>query len=173
MASSSTVRVLGLCGLAVLVAACDTLPVRDARARLDAHIEDCSRRHDYHPDQAAAGEQGLAPGEPAFLECVYAGVERLVVPHTAVPGDYRRLVARHRLWSAAVAAGDMTRGERRARTEAMLEAIEARELAAEVERQQRLADLQQRMMEEQRQLELEEHIRRMHQSPIERALLGR
>lgn len=116
-----------VCGLLVACAA-PTLP--EARAALDRHVAACSERHDYAPDRVQdAGPHEILPGERAWRECVYAGIETLVVPHTGMPGLYRSLIREDRHMTDAVEAGRLTRSERRRQLDALILAIEEGEQA--------------------------------------------
>lgn len=111
------------------LAACMASPREEASqevARLDAAIgnlrprlEACQRDSGYQP--LADSEAKLAPGEPAYRDCLYRGMEELVlpaIPQEEVRGWYRDLIAEDRRLTEAVAAGRMTRGERQVRLDA-------------------------------------------------------
>jgi hypothetical protein len=165
--------VLPLAGLALL-AGCATQSLEEARTDLTRYLERCTAETGYDPETAPKAEPGLLPGEREFLQCAYRGVETLLIPSTSIPDDYRRLMAEHRAMTEAVAAGAMTRTERRARTAALAEAIKRKEEEARREQLQRLAELQDQMAREQLMMELQQQIQRMNHLPtVERALLGR
>lgn len=111
------------------LAGCMASPREEASqevARLDAAIgslkprlEACQRDSGYQP--LAESEAKLGPGEQAYRDCLYRGMEELVLPAITpeeVRGWYRDLIAEDRRLTEAVAAGRMTRGERQVRLDA-------------------------------------------------------
>ena len=131
-----TIRpVPGAAALAVLVlvlGAPDAPADSDAAwGKLDAEIERCTTKHDYDGDDAATlGDNELGASERAWRECVYAGIRKIVIPHSRVPDAYRRFIAQDKVMTNKVERGDMTRAERRAQNEAFVAKLEAAEAAA-------------------------------------------
>jgi hypothetical protein len=123
-----TVAVLALFGL---FAACSaTSDSRDgALARqLDDYLKQCTARHGYDPEATAGlGPHTLGAGEREWRECVYRGLEQYLIPSTQSPAVYRKAIEEDREMTASVAAGTMTRSERRTRIEALLEFLEQTE----------------------------------------------
>lgn len=116
-------------GLAALVAACASVTTapRDVvygRKQLDAHIEQCTARHGYDPENVSGlGPYSLGPAEREWRECVYEGVEKFLVPKTLSPDAYRQAITEDRQMTASVAGGTLTRLERRERMQKMIEEI--------------------------------------------------
>ena len=118
--------------LPVLVAACAaTTESRDvilARQQLDDYLKQCTASHGYDPEATSGlGPYALGAGEREWRECVYRGLEKFLIPNTLSPEAYRKAIAEDREMTASVAGGTMTRAERRARVEALLEEIEQTE----------------------------------------------
>ena len=126
------------------------------RKQTDEHIKQCTERHGYNPETASSlGPHELGAGEREWRECVYAGVEKYVIPNTLSPDAYRKAIAEDREMTASVAAGKITRVERKARVQKLLDEMDRLEKAnkAKIERQKEAASrlVQQEM---QRQLDV-------------------
>ena len=134
--------------LAVMTAACGaprassdiagTREIVRARGQLDDHIADCTRRYGYDPEAASKlGSNVLGSGEREWRGCVYQGIEKYMIPGTVSPDVYRHAIAEDRKMTEAVANGEMTREQRQARVQKMLEAIDRIEEAnqAKLQRQ--------------------------------------
>ena len=120
---------------------------------LDAHIEACSARHGYDDDRAGdLGPHELGEGERAWRQCVYEGIERLVVPATRIPGAYRKIVAEDRRMTDAIERGEMTRAERRARLDSMVAALERGEQEVEMRELETMRDDLKSMQAEMRRM---------------------
>jgi hypothetical protein len=111
------------------LAACVASPQEEASrevARLDAAIaalesrlQTCRRESGYRPP--AEAETGLAPGEAPYRECLYRGMEEILLPAIAEPeprGWFHALISEDRRLTEAVAAGRIRRGERQVRLDA-------------------------------------------------------
>lgn len=93
-----------------------------ARGQLDDHIAECTKRFGYDPEAASKlGANVLGPGELEWRACVYQGIEKYVIPKTQSPEMYRRAIAEDRKMTDAVANGQTTRAQRRARVQQLLE----------------------------------------------------
>lgn len=115
--------------LPVLVAACaattDSRDVGLDRQQLDDYLKQCTASHGYDPEAASdLGPYVLGTGEREWRECVYRGLEKFLIPNTLSPEAYRKAIAEDREMTASVAGGTMTRTQRRARVEVLLEEIE-------------------------------------------------
>ena len=114
--------------------------VVDLYPNFKRHMDGCSEKHGFDPTKTeAVGEYELAPGETAWRECVYLGVEQYILPNTPVPTAYFRIVEEDRVMTDQISRGELSRAERRARLEELIE------LAVTEERQTMDAQLQQAM----------------------------
>jgi hypothetical protein len=155
---------LGAAVLAVSVAACATTPPRDiaaARQDLDVYRAQCTARYGYDPDTASGlGPHVLGAGEREWRECVYRGVEKYLIPNSQTPEVYRKAIAEDREMTASIAAGKITRTQRRARVQDLLEEIDRIEAAnmARIVQERNAAD---RVMREEMQRQLDSTRRSM------------
>ena len=95
-----------------------------ARGRLDDYMAQCTKRYGYDPEAASKlGPNVLGPGAREWRQCVYQGIEKSLIPKTLSPDVYRRAVAEDRKMTEAVANGEMTRAQRQARVQQLLEEI--------------------------------------------------
>ena len=100
----------------------------DLYPKFERHVRDCSSEFNFDPRQAInIGENELAPGEISWRECVYRGVENIVIPDSALSSDYRQIVFEDRVMTDKIARGEFTRTERRVRLEALIESVKAKE----------------------------------------------
>lgn len=120
---------------AVVIVACgpastsrDTAGTREivtARRQLDDHMAECTKRYGYDPNAGSKlGPNVLGPGEREWRGCVYQGIEKYLIPRTLSPDVYRRAIADDRKLTEAIANGEMTRAQRQARVQQMLEEID-------------------------------------------------
>ena len=121
--------------LAVVMVACgpastsrDTAGTREivtARRQLDDHMAECTKRYGYDPDAGSKlGASVLGPGEREWRGCVYQGIEKYLIPRTLSPEVYRRAIAEDRKMTEAIAKGEMTRAQRQARVQQILDEID-------------------------------------------------
>jgi hypothetical protein len=132
-----------------------------ARGQLDDHMAECTKRYGYDPEAGSKlASNVLAPGEREWRGCVYQGIEKYLIPKTLNPDVYRRAIAEDRKMTEAVAKGEMTRAERQARVNQMLEEIDRIEKAnqAKVEMQKMQA----------MEVEVREDMRRRALGPLRR-----
>jgi len=102
--------------------------VAKAREQNQAHVKECSRLHGYDPEKTSSlGPYELGAGEREWRECVYQGIEKYLIPNTLSPEAYRKAIAEDRKITAAIAGGKMTRAQRQARVEKIIEDLEALE----------------------------------------------
>ncbi len=102
--------------------------VVDLYPMFERHVNDCSNTFNFDPREIKnVRENELAPGEIPWRECVYRGVEKFVIPDTALPSDYRQIVAEDRIMTNKIARGELTRTERRNRLEALIQSVRAKE----------------------------------------------
>jgi hypothetical protein len=101
-----------------------------ARRQLDDHMEECTKRYGYDPEAGSKlGSNVLGPGEREWRGCVYQGIEKYLIPRTLSPDVYQRAIAEDRKMTEAIAKGEMTRAQRQARVQQMLEEIDRIEVA--------------------------------------------
>jgi hypothetical protein len=109
-----------------------------ARGQLDDHMAECTKRYGYDPEAGSKlGSNVLGPGEREWRGCVYQGIEKYLIPRTLSPDIYRRAIAEDRKMTEAIANGELTRAQRQARVQQILEEIDRIEKAnqAKVEMQ--------------------------------------
>jgi hypothetical protein len=113
--------------------------IAKARKQNQAHVKQCTERHGYDPEKASSlGPHALGAGEREWRECVYEGIEKYLIPTTLSPEAYRKAIAEDREMTASVAAGKMTRAERRARVEAIIAELEALEKTNQAKLEQQI-----------------------------------
>jgi len=101
-----------------------------ARTALDTALHQCSTTYNYNPQQAAnIGEHSLAPTELAWNQCAYNAVGTYEKANPKLAPMYENLVASYQQMTDQVAQGTLTRSERRARTQQLLQAIKQAEQA--------------------------------------------
>ena len=109
-----------------------------ARGQLDDHMAECTKRYGYDPEAGSKlASNDLGPGEREWRGCVYQGIEKHLIPRTLSPDIYRRAIAEDRKMTEALANGELTRAQRQARVQQILEEIDRIEKAnqAKVEMQ--------------------------------------
>jgi hypothetical protein len=101
-----------------------------AREQLDDDIALCTKRYGYDPKaDSKLGTTGLAPGEREWRECAYQGIEKYLIPRTLSPDVYRRAITEDRKLTEELAQGEITRAQRQARVQQMLDEIDQTEEA--------------------------------------------
>ena len=102
-----------------------TRQIVTARKQLDDHMAECTKRYGYDPDAGSKlAANVLGPGEREWRGCVYQGIEKYLIPKTLSPDVYRRAIDEDRKMTEAIAKGEMTREQRQARVQQMLEEID-------------------------------------------------
>jgi hypothetical protein len=102
-----------------------TRQIVTARRQLDDHMAECTKRYGYDPDAGSKlAANVLGPGEREWRGCVYQGIEKYLIPRTLSPDVYRRAIDEDRKMTEAIAKGEMTRAQRQARVQQMLEEID-------------------------------------------------
>jgi antitoxin component of MazEF toxin-antitoxin module len=156
-------KILGAAVLA-LSAACATTPSQDiaaARQDLDAYRAQCTARYGYDPDASSSlGPHVLGAGEREWRECVYQGMEKYLIPNSRTPEAYRKAIAEDREMTASIAAGKITRAQRRTRVQELLEELERIE-AANMAKRVRERESVDRVMREEMQRQLDSTRRSM------------
>ncbi|MBI4526727.1 MAG: hypothetical protein HY695_23260 [Deltaproteobacteria bacterium] len=149
--AASLKEATGAVVLVAVVAACAATAPRDiatARKQLDAHLAQCTARYGYPEATSDLGPYVLGAGEREWRECVYQGVEKYMIPNTASPEAYRKAIEEDREMSASVVDGKMTRAQRQARVQELLEGIERTEEANRSKREQQMEAMDRLVKEE-------------------------
>jgi hypothetical protein len=162
-AKASLRAAIATVALAVVTAACSspsasrdiagTREIVTARRQLDDYMAQCTKRYGYDPEAASKlGPNVLGPGEREWRGCVYQGIEKYLIPRTLSPDVYRRAIAEDRQMTEAVANGEMTRAQRQARVQQLLEEIDRIEEANRVKLQMDRLEMEMRQDMRQRSL---------------------
>jgi hypothetical protein len=124
-----------------------------AREQLSDYAAECTARHGYDPESASSlGPHALGTGEREWRECVYGGIEKFLIPKTLTPEVYRTAITEDRKMTESIAAGKMTRAQRRERVQEILAEIDRIEEANRVNIQTQAID---RTMKEEIQRQLD------------------
>ncbi|MFO0996848.1 MAG: hypothetical protein U1F33_09195 [Alphaproteobacteria bacterium] len=94
------------------------------QANFSAQVKSCAQQNNYVPLDDA--ERRLAPNELAYRQCVYQGIEAIImptIPYDSVRQSYAQLIAEDKRLTGEVAAGRLTRGERQEQLDAMKQLI--------------------------------------------------
>lgn len=96
---------------------------------INKEIDSCSGKHGYDPRQSSQIDANkLGENERAFLDCVYSGIESNLVPKAMFPKDYKYLVQRYREMTDAVEKGELTRADRTAETQQIINIMKDKEV---------------------------------------------
>jgi hypothetical protein len=117
-----------------VLAACEsqttaTAGVIEARDDFIAELQQCSQKHGYDPNAAGLPENALAPNELAWRQCGYDAARKYGQAHPAVSTMYNQLISEDIEMTTAIQQGSMTRSQRKARIEELIEQIRAAEEA--------------------------------------------
>ncbi|HET8729441.1 MAG TPA: hypothetical protein VFO41_18210, partial [Alphaproteobacteria bacterium] len=116
-----------------------------ARARLSSSLDACSRETGYVPvESETLAEDTIAPGELAWRQCLYDAIRIYSAENVEMNGLYEQLIAEDISMTTAIQTGNMTRSQRRARLDALIEQIRVAEDQAALNR-----GLEQRMRDDQ------------------------
>jgi hypothetical protein len=128
-------------GVALVLFGC-TQPVVDAnRDETKLRLAKCTERYGYDPSAPGnVGERELAAGELEWRSCAYETIEATMATKAARPEAFRALINADRRMTRQIADGTLTRTERRAKLEQMIEQVMDDE--RDVERQANLQRLQ-------------------------------
>ena len=121
---------------------------------INAEVDRCSAAHDYDPAamDGKLGPNELGKNERPFLECVYSGIEKNVMPKAMMPPDYDYLIRQHKQFTDAVEKGEITRQQRRDRTRDLLNKVKQNEIAEAERRIQDLSAKRDQFMREQQRM---------------------
>jgi hypothetical protein len=94
-----------------------------------AHLTECTDRTGYDPFKLnSLKAHELGANEPAYLSCAYDGVRRILMPKSKYPDSYERIIQGHKGFTEQVASGELTRTERRLRTDALIKKLQEKDL---------------------------------------------
>jgi hypothetical protein len=103
-------------------------PLIGARDKLVADLRQCTKAHGYDPAKATGvAEHALAPQELPWRQCAYDAVRAYEQSNPPLRGRYEQLIAEDISMTTAIQQGTMTRSQRRARIESLVEQIKAAE----------------------------------------------
>ena len=122
--------------------------------KINDEVDRCSKAHNYDPAamDGKLGANELGKNERKFLECVYNGIEKNVMPKALMPADYDYLIRQHRQLTDAVEKGETTRQQRRTRTQDLLSKVKANEMAETERRIQDLSAKRDQFMQQQERM---------------------
>ena len=103
--------------------------LRQARETLIADLRDCSARYDYNPNDPNLPENALAPNELEWRQCAYDAANAYTAVNTPLALDFATLIDQDQQMTEQLAAGEITRTERRERLRVLIEAVHEKELA--------------------------------------------
>jgi hypothetical protein len=103
--------------------------LREARQQLIADLRSCSERYDYNPNDPNLPENGLAPHEQEWRQCAYDAARNYTRVNTPLALDFATLIDEDQKMTEELAAGQITRSERRERLQVLIEAVHDKELA--------------------------------------------
>jgi hypothetical protein len=113
-----------------------------ARDQLVADLQQCSQQHGYNPQASGLPENALAPNELVWRQCARDAARQYGQAHPSMSSLFNQLVSEDIEMTTAIQNGTMTRSQRRARLEQLIEQIKTAEdaeikaAAVEQERQQ-------------------------------------
>ena len=122
--------------MAVVLGAAFVMPVGVASAKklsepgkvMDERLAECAEEYAYDPNKTEGlGEYDLAPQELEWRRCAYQGVREIMIPNTHIPDAYRQLINEDRAMTERIQRREMTRSERGARLDQILESLRAHE----------------------------------------------
>ena len=95
---------------------------------MDKRLAECTGKYAYDPNKAEGlGEYDLAPQELEWRRCAYQGVTEIMIPNTRIPDAYRQLIDEDQAMTEKIQRREMTRSQRRARLDQILERVRAQE----------------------------------------------
>jgi len=99
-----------------------------ARDRLDAALRSCSERYPYDPNDPSLPERALGPNELEWRQCAYEAAREYSAVNTSLALDFATLIDEDQKLTQALAAGEITRSERRSRLQPLITAVHEKEL---------------------------------------------
>lgn len=124
---------------------------------LEKHMQDCTRQFGYDPAQAGGlGAHELGAGERAWRDCVYEGIQKIMMSVSVIPEVYQQLIDDDRRMTDDIERQEMTRSERRAQLEANVRNIKlSEEVNKGVVADQKYSEMQQQMQRMQQMQQFE------------------
>ena len=96
---------------------------------INKEIDSCTQKHGYSSKQAGNIDANkLGENERAFLDCVYGGIESNLIPKAFFPEDYKYLIKRYKEMTDSVEQGEMTRQQRTAEAQQILDIMKDKEV---------------------------------------------
>ena len=129
-------------------------PVYADQAKIEEEAARCATEHSYdRGGQTNLGPHELAATERAYLDCIYEGVNKRVIPKALLPDDYRQLIASYQDMTNAVEKGELTRTQRMAQARQMLDDIKTKEAAEREKRIQELDGMRKNLIRQQQMMQ--------------------
>lgn len=121
--SPVTVLIFALCALGTSPAIATSVD------DLNQEIDRCSGIHGYNPQQSSQIDANkLGNNERNFLDCVYGGIESNLIPKAFFPEDYKYLIERYKEMTNAVEKGELTRQQRTAEAQQIIDIMKDKEV---------------------------------------------
>ena len=112
--------------------------------RFVAHLEACTKKFGYQNKKTShLGDYELAPNEREWRQCAHEGITTLLVPTAEDPAPYEQIVIEDRIMTARIVAKTLTRSEREARLDDLIESTEELERKRRALQRARLRTVQQ------------------------------
>lgn len=147
---TNIMRLLGLFAFLTVVSACEgqstgsgssESQLMQGRDKFVTDLKGCTDKHGYSPLRVAGvSELQLAPNELEWRNCAYAAVRAYEPNNPSLSKLYEQLVTEDANMTKAIQQGTMTRSQRRARTQQLLDQIHTAEqgqVAAATQAQER------------------------------------
>ena len=107
-----------------VLAACATAdPGPDRVARVRQLLARCTVATGFDPERPGVGERQIAPSELAWRDCAYEAIRTDIMPSSLAPTLYQNLIDADRAMTGDVAAGRLTRSERKSRLDTLFAEI--------------------------------------------------
>ncbi len=104
------------------------ISAEEAWEQLEAHLSACTEQFGYDPDQTQGiGPHELAPNEREWRDCVYQGVETIMIPNTQSPEIYQQVITEDRNMTEKIVSKQMTRTDRQERLDVLVASIKEHE----------------------------------------------
>src|SRR5271166_294694 len=125
-----------LCWLigALALSACQSQPsatpeadLIQARARLSADVQQCSKTYNFDPNAPGLPQHTLVPNELSWRQCAYEAVRDYEKANPALAPSYNSLIDEDNLMTNALMHGKMTRSERHTKIMKLLDEINSAE----------------------------------------------
>jgi len=102
--------------------------LQQARETLLRDLQDCSTRYGFNPNDPALPENTLGPNELEWRNCAYEAARDYTAVNTPLALDFATLIDEDQKMTQALAAGQITRSERRARLQPLIAAVHDKEM---------------------------------------------